>query len=117
MINAYNLAAKNNVKKLLLLSGLMLITSASANALTFDADVYIKIRTERVDCQPIADSIVDLTRKYIDANDESHKAHYAKKAKKKKKKLKKCEKRCDEDDYKNLVAYLDGMQFGFTHSF
>jgi hypothetical protein len=95
----------------------MLIPSANINAFEIYYDVDIRVVTHYHDCQPIADRIVELLHKSVEAKDDSHKAHYKKRVKKKKKKLKRCEKRNDEDNYRNLVAYLEGGRIGITHSF
>jgi hypothetical protein len=115
--NAVAIRIKNSIVNLLIFPGLMLICGANINAFEIYYDVDIRVITQYYDCQPIADRILELLHKSVETKDESHKTHYKKRVKKKKKKLKKCEKRCDEDNFNNIVAYLEGGRIGFTHSF
>ena len=108
---------KNYLKKLIIFPALVLICSANINAFEIYYGADIRVITQYYDCQPIADRIVELLHKSVETKDDSHKAHYIKRIKKKKKKLKRCEKRNDEDNCRNLVAYLEGGRIGFTHSF
>lgn len=84
-----------------------------ANAFTINADVDINITSKYIECQHIADNIISLVHRYLEAPDDAKKIYYARKVEKKKKKLKKCQKRAK----RQRTPYLAGGQVGIEIRF
>lgn len=67
-----------------------MLSGMPGNTVTVNIDADIQTKTRYVDCQPLAEQIVELVKLY--AKDDTHKDDLAREIKKKKKKLKRCEK-------------------------
>lgn len=104
------------MKKSLLATGLILISSIHVGAMEIDISADINIKTVYRNCTKYADRICEYCVRINESKNDSEKSYFYEKVNKNKKKLNKCEKN-NKNEIKNKKLSIDGGKFQFGFSF